>query len=149
MDVMTMKRLRLALCGLVVLALTACGGEAASGTPASPPTSTTSRPAPATSAATTGSTAAAKATLGVDGLLFVGADTAKVGNTIKVTVTNQTSGQLDVKLLDPVGQTAAQIQVASKASADISAVATAAGSWKLTFAGAAIGTGLNQVITVK
>ena len=144
-----MKRLHLALCGLALLTLTACGGAAATGDPAPAATSTTANRLPATTAAKTGSTAQAKATVGVDGLLFVGADTAKVGDTIKVAVTNETSGQLDVKLLDPAGQTAATTQVASHATADISGVASTAGSWKLSFAGAAIGAGLNQVITVK
>ena len=134
-----------ALCGLALLTLAACGGTAA---PAPASTFTTSK-VPATSAAKAGSTAQAKATVGVDGLLFVGADTAKVGDTIKVTVTNETSGQLDVKLLDASGQTAAQTQVAGKATGEISAVAASAGSWKLTFTGAAIGGGLDEKITVK
>jgi flagellar basal body L-ring protein FlgH len=146
---MTMNRLRLALCGLALLGLTACGSKPATGIPAPASTSTSPRSAPATTRSTTGSTAQAKATVGVDGLLYVGADTAKTGDTIKVTVTNQTSAELDVKLLDPAAQTAAQVQVASNVTAEISAAATTAGSWKVTFAGPTIGTGFNQAITVK
>jgi flagellar basal body L-ring protein FlgH len=134
-----------ALCGLALLTLAACGGTSA---PASASTTTTSK-VPATTASKAGSTAQAKATVSGDGLLFVGADTAKVGDTIKVTVMNETSGQLDVKLLDASGQTAAQVQVAGKATGDISAAATSAGSWKITFTGTAIGSGLDKTITVK
>ena len=145
-DHASMDVVKKALCGLALLTLAACGGTSASGTAA--PASTTAK-APATTVSKTGSTTQAKATVSGDGLLFVGADTAKVGDTIKVTVQNETSGQLDVKLLDPAGQAAAQTQVAGKASADISAAATSAGPWKITFSGAATGGGLDKVITVK
>jgi hypothetical protein len=137
-----------AVCGLALLTLAACGDASATGTPAVASTSTTSK-VPATSASKTASTAQAKATVGVDGLLFVGADTAKVGDTIKVTVANETSGQLEVKLLDPSGQTAAQIQVAGKATGEVSAAATSAGPWKITFTGTTIGSGLDKTITVR
>src|SRR5262249_8205940 len=99
--VMTMKRSYLALCGLALFALTACGGKSASGDPA-PASTTSSKPAPAPGATrtTARSTAQAKATVEVEGLQLVGADTAKTGDTIKISVTNSTSGQIDVKLLD-------------------------------------------------
>ena len=142
-----MDVLKKALCGLALLTLAACGGTSATGTPAA--ASTTTSKVPATTASKAGSTAQAKATVSGDGLLFVGADTAKVGDTIKVTVVNETSGQLDVKLLDASGQTAAQAQVAGKATGDISAAATSAGSWKITFTGTAIGGGMDKTITVR
>ena len=145
-DHVSMDVVKKALCGLTLLTLAACGSTSANGTPA--PASTTAK-APATTASKGGSTAQAKATVSGDGLLFVGADTAKVGDSIKVTVQNETSAQLDVKLLDASGQTAAQIQVAGKATADITAAATSAGPWKITFTGTAIGSGLDKTITVK
>lgn len=142
-----MKLIHGGLCGLALLMVTACGNSSPVTT--SPPVSTsTAGSAPATSQSAAGSVAHADATVDVDGVLFVGADKAKVGDTITISVTNSTSGSIEATLLDPAGNTASHVSVASQATADISAVATTPGTWKITFEGTAIGTGLDAVITV-
>jgi len=147
MDVMTMKPIRLGLCCVALLMATACGNSSPATNP--PPVSTsTPGPAPATSEPSTGSVARVNATVEVDGLLLVGADTAKVGDTILISVSNETSDSVDVELLDPSGNAAGTVRVDSQDTADVSAVATTPGSWKVTFEGTAIGTGMEKVITV-
>ncbi len=122
------------MCSLVLLALAGCGGEEASTTDGPTTTAATSTPARSTGGTTTnGGTAAATATISGDGLLFVGADTAKVGDTIKVSIVNEETGPVDVTLLDPAGKTAGQVQVSGGATAQISATATDPGRWTVRF----------------
>jgi hypothetical protein len=136
------------LLGVALLMVTGCGS--ASPTTSPPPVSTsTAGPASTTSQPAAGSVVHANATVEVGGLLVVGADTAKVGDTIRISVTNSTSDSIDAKLLDPSGNTAGSVRVASHETADLSAVASAPGSWKVTFEGTAIGSDFESVITVR
>jgi hypothetical protein len=98
--------------------------------------------------ATSGSVAQAKATIGVDGLLFVGAETAKVGDTIKVSITNEETGRVGVVLLDPSGKSVAEAQVEGGATGEVSAVADMPGAWTVRFDEEMAGGNLTKVITV-
>ena len=150
---MTMKSFRLTLCGLTVLALVGCGGGgggSADRTATHEPQQASSAPARATGGTTTnGSVAQAKATVSTDGLLFVGADTATVGDTIQLSITNEESGPVEVTLLDPTGQTVAHVQVAGSATGQISARAGITGKWTVKFDEGTAGDDLTKVITVK
>ncbi len=132
-----MKRLQLAVCSLVLLAPAGCGGsggEEANTTGRPPTTAATATPAPSTDGTTTnGATAEATATISADGLLFVGADRAKVGDTIKVSIVNEESGPVDVTILDPAGKPAGQVHVSGGATGQISAVAIDPGQWIVGF----------------
>ena len=149
---MTMKSFRLTLCGLTLLALVGCGGGGgeANRTATQEPLQPNSAPARATGGATTnGSVAQARATVSTDGLLFVGADTAKVGDTIQLSITNEESGPVDVTLVDPTGQTVAHAQVAASATGQISASVDTVGQWTVKFDEDTAGDDLTKVITVK
>ena len=129
-----MKRLLLAMCSLVLLAPAGCGGEDANTTDGPATTAATSTPPRTTDGTTTnGATAAATATISADGLLFVGAGTAKVGDTIKISIVNEEAGPVDVTLVDPAGKVAAHAQVSGGATAQISAIATDPGQWTVGF----------------
>jgi hypothetical protein len=122
------------MCSLVLLALAGCGGAEANTTDGPATTAATSTPAQSTDGTTTnGATAEATATISGDGLLFVGTDRAKVGDTIKVSIVNEEAGPVDVTLLDPAGKPAGQMQVSGGATAQISAIATDPGRWTVRF----------------
>jgi hypothetical protein len=128
-----MTRLRLTVYGLVLLALAGCSDRRASQTATQEPGALTSTPARTTGSATNGAVAQANATISVDGLLFVGADTAKVGYTLKVSLKNDESVPVDVTIIDPAGQTAAQAQLTGGATGEISTTANAPGKWTVKF----------------
>jgi hypothetical protein len=92
--------------------------------------------------------AQANATISADGLLFVGADKAKVGDTLKVSLTNEESGPVDVTIVDPAGQTVAHTQVAGGATGQISATANTAGKYTVKFDEPTVADDLTKVITV-
>jgi hypothetical protein len=148
MVVVTMKKVLRILGCLAFLILAACGGTDSSAA-AGPATASTSSPANhAGGTATGGPVARATATVSADGVLFVGADRARVGTTINVTVTNETPQPITVTLQDPAGSTAASAQVTGGGTGQIIAAATNPGKWTVRFDGAAIEGGLTKVITV-
>jgi hypothetical protein len=147
MVVVTMKTIARIVGCLVFLSLAACGTDGSGDGARTNAVSST--PAGHDSGTTTGSPVAkATATISIDGLLFVGADNATVGTTISVTVTNETTGPITVTLRDPAGATADTAQVVKGGTAQITAVANAAGKWTVKIDGEAIEGGMSKAITV-
>jgi hypothetical protein len=83
-----------------------------------------------------------------DGLQFVGADRAKVGATLDVTVINETAKPITATLLDPAGTTANTAQVSAGGTGRITATAKVPGKWTAKFEGEAIPGGMSSAITV-
>ena len=143
-----MKKIQLILGCLASLSLAGCGGTDSSA-PTGPATSAvTLTPAGHGGGTTTGPVARATATVSADGLLFVGADTARVGATISITVTNETTEPITVTLQDPAGTTADTAQVSGGGTGQITAAAATPGKWTVRFDGATIEGGMSKVITV-
>src|SRR5262249_7142294 len=87
----TMKKVQLILGCLAVVGLTGCGGTDSPTRTGPADSAVASTPAGrASSTATSGPVVRATATVSADGLLFVGADAAKVGATVDIAVTNET-----------------------------------------------------------
>lgn len=135
-----------ALGGLILLSMAACG----SGQPTSSPTtggSIVTTPA-AQSGGPSASVAKARATISVDALLFVGANTAKVGDTFQVTVTNEESSPVRVRLLNPSGTAVSQIEVSAGSTGQVEATLDTAGKWTVAFKDQVATDELTRTITV-
>jgi hypothetical protein len=147
---MTMRRrtwrLPLAVCGALLIGLASCGGpdDNTGGPGPGPTTSVVTKGSPAPG----GSAVSARATVDADGLLFVGADTAKVGDTLTVLVTNDAAGAVEVALVDPAGHTAVHNQIAAHSGGEIAARIDRPGTWTVTFDGESIGGQQTKAITV-
>jgi hypothetical protein len=120
-----------ALWGLLLAGLVACGSDS----PNNPPPGTTgsSGTAQTTSAGPSETALKARATISLDGLEFVGADAAEVGDTIQVDVTNQESGSVHVSLLNPGGTAVSQVDVSGGGTGPITGTLDAAGDWTVAF----------------
>jgi hypothetical protein len=97
---------------------------------------------------TSGPVAQATATVSADGLLFLGADTTRVGVSITVTVVNETAKPVTGTLQDPAGATADTTEVGGGGTGRISVAATTSGKWTVKFDGGGIDGGMSKVVTV-
>jgi hypothetical protein len=128
---------KLALCGLILLCLAACGsGDPGGSTPATHATTVTvagTSTSAASSQGTSASVVKARATISPDGLEFVGADAIKVGNTLQIDVTNQGSGPVEVSLLNPGGTAVSHTQISAGGTGQITGTIDATGDWTFAF----------------
>jgi hypothetical protein len=132
-DVVAMRTVgQTALCGLVLLCLVGCGSGRPDGSAPATTASTVTTPA-ITGGASQASVAKARATISTDGLEFVGADTVRIGVTIEITITNQESGPVEVRLLNPSGSAASHAEISAGGSGQISATVDVVGTWTVTF----------------
>ncbi len=137
-----------ALCGLILLAMIGCGSNQPSGSTPATGTPTATTPA-ADDGASSASVVKARATISADGLEFVGADAARIGDTVQVSVTNQESGPVQVRILNPAGTAVRQVEVNGGSTGQISTTVDVAGTWTVAFDDHVGSGGLTGTISVR
>lgn len=141
-----------AVAGLLLITVAGCGGE-------EEPSNTNTTPAGNTGSTTGGATggggsggqrSAVKVdiTIGADGVNGAQDKTAKVGDSVSITLKNQAPGTVSLVLKNPAGNTVGQGQASGGGTARVSSSLNTAGDWTMTISGGAAGNGVSKTIKV-